>query len=198
MTGDVYWGGIPEVLCREASDATMLALGKRGSGSKKDALMLGRNFCSVIAKVRLPVLVGGDEERTLRQIFFIEKGRTDIYKTLPSVARLNQSFPDGVTGLVIQKNKAILQAGLAEIMTEFHKYNISDYFLIGHRGWSVPEIVASTCEHSADLIVIRRDRYLSIIKWLTGSTLEDLISAARLPMLLIQEYGLIHANDIEL
>ncbi len=187
MTGDLFWGRVPDVLCKEASDASMLALGKCGN-RHIDKHMLGSNFRIIINRVRLPILVGGDEARTLKQILFIEKSRRDISKTLALVARLQRSIHGGVIGLDIQKNNIAMQAGLSEIMAEFHKSGITDYRLVGHSGWSVAEIVAAACAYSADLIVIRRDRYPAMIKWLTGSTLGGFISAMPLPMLLIQEY----------
>jgi nucleotide-binding universal stress UspA family protein len=195
MTGDLFIGGVTEVLCQEAANVNLVALGKRGNGHTKKAHTLGSNFRNIISRVRQPILVGGEEERPLKRILFIEKSSRDISKTLDSVARLQNSIHGEVIGLDIQKSNIAMQAGLCEIMTEFHKIGITDYRLAGRPGWSVAEIVASAREYSADLVVIRKDRSPAMIKWLTGSTMEDFIEAMPLPVLLIHEYGLFHNLD---
>jgi nucleotide-binding universal stress UspA family protein len=147
--------------------------------------------------VRKPILVGGEEERPLKKILFIEKSRRDISKTLALVASLQKSIHGGLIGLDIKKNNIARQADLSEIMTEFHDIGITDYRLIGRAGWSVADISAAAREYSADLIVMRKDWSPAIIKWLTGSTLGGFIKAMPLPLLLIHEYGLIQNIDLE-
>lgn len=192
MTGDLVYGGVPEVFYLEASEASMLALGKRGEGHINDAHTLGNNFQAIINHVRKPILVGGEKERPLKKILLIEKSGRDISKTLGLAASLQESIHAGLIVLDIQKNNIARQAGLSEIMNEFRKIGITDYRLVGHAGWSVAEIEAAACEYSADLIVFRKDRSSAMIKWLTGSTLGGFILAMQLPILLIHEYGLIH------
>jgi nucleotide-binding universal stress UspA family protein len=198
MTGDLFYGGVPDVLNQEACDASMLALGKRGEGYIRDTHTLGSNFRAIINRVRKPILVGGEKERPLKKILFIEKSRRDISKTLALVASLQKSIHGGLIGLDIQKNNIAMQADLSEIMNEFHEIGVTDYRLVGHPGWSIADIAATARKFSADLIVMRKDRSPAMIKWLTGSTLGDLIKALPLPILLIQEYGLIHKIDFEL
>ncbi len=195
MTRDLFYGSVTEVLTREASVASMLALGKRGEGHKRDTHTLGSNFRAIINRVRKPLLVGGERKRPLRKILFIEKSRRDISKTLTLVVSLQRSIHSGLIGLDIQKNNIAMQAGLSEIMTEFHEIGITDYLLIGHAGRSVAEIAATARRNSADLIVMRIDRSPAMLKWLTGSTLGGFLMAMTLPMLLIHEYGLIHKID---
>jgi nucleotide-binding universal stress UspA family protein len=197
MAGDLVYGSVPDVFYQEASDAIMLALGKRGEGHIKETHTLGSNFRAIIEKQRKPILIGGEKERPLRKILFIEKSGRDISQTLDLVASLQKSIHGGLIGLDIQKNNIAMQVGLSEIMTEFRKIGITDYRLIGRAGWSVEDIEAAACEYSADLIVMRKDRSPVMIKWLTGATLGRLILAMQLPILLIHEYGLIYKIDLE-
>jgi nucleotide-binding universal stress UspA family protein len=185
MTGDLFFGGVTEVLCQEAEDAIMLALGKHGNGHGKNTHSLGKDFRTVINRLCLPVLVGGEDERPIKQLSLIIKSDRDIKDTLALMIRLQSNISTRLLVLDIQKNGTARQAGLSEIMVEFPEKGLHDFHLISHSSWSLTEIIAVLREYSADLIVIRRDRYPALIKWLTGSTLNRVVADMPLQLLLV-------------
>jgi nucleotide-binding universal stress UspA family protein len=186
VTTNLLAGGIPEMVIRSASQAQLLALGRRGNSHREDAGSLGHNFRKIAHQVHLPMLVGGSTSLSLHRLLLAYHGLAHANEALAWTARLQQSLAAEVIVLsVCQNNKSCLSGiSLEEIKDRLNRSNLGAYrFLTGH-GRPCTAIAAAAAANEVDLIVLGRYRHGALVHWLVGSTVDQLLRKTSLPLLI--------------
>jgi nucleotide-binding universal stress UspA family protein len=181
VTTELQAGGVPDVLLRAAEQARLLAIGRRGHGHEGDAHHLGQSFRRLAHHARLPLLIGGDEERRVRRLLLAYDGSERTQPALSWASLLQRTLPAEVVAVAVQENGLQeTQEWLAEARS-----NLADCRSVPRLGQPDEEIVAVAEEHQADLIVMGRYHHTALLGWLMGSTIDRVLQRTQLPVLIV-------------
>jgi nucleotide-binding universal stress UspA family protein len=185
VTTDLLFGSVPELILQEASQAKLLALGRRGHGHAMDVSYLGRNFRAIAHHVHQPILVGGDELRSTQRLLLAYNGSERATSALAWATLLQRTRQSEVIALAVQENSSASQPWLSEMQAQLDTGGLANYRFASRTGLPSTEIVAAASEHQVDLIVMGRYRHTALLEWLVGSTLDRVLCSTRLPVLVV-------------
>jgi nucleotide-binding universal stress UspA family protein len=184
-TTDLLFGGVPEMVLQEADQAQLLALGRRGHGHASDSGYLGRNFRAIAHHTTRPMLVGGDEERTVQRLLLAYNGGEHARHALAWAILLQRTLHLDVVVLSVKENGHASRVSSSEmVVDQLDQGGLSNYRFLSHEGRPAGEIVAAAAENDVDLIVMGRYRHGTLLEWLVGSTLDHVLRHTGLPVLI--------------
>ena len=186
VTTELLAGGVSELVLRNAAKARLLAIGRRGHGHKEVADSLGHNFRKIAHHVHLPMLVGGKKTPSLHRLLLAYHGQAHANDALNWAIKLKRDLSAEVIVLAIREdtdsgNGAV---SLEEIKNRLaHSDLAASRFLTG-QGRPSNEIAAAAVANDVDLIILGRYRHSAVLEWLVGSTVDRLLRATSLPVLI--------------
>ena len=186
VTTKLLAGGVSELILRDAAQARLLAVGRRGHGHKDNSEPLGHNFRRIAHHAHLPVLVGGSKTPLLHRLLLAYHGRAHANEALGWTAKLQSDLSAEVIVLSVHKDTESSQdaVSLEEIESRLaHSDLIAYRFLTGH-GLPATEMASVAVANDADLIIMGRYRHSAPLEWLVGSTVDRLLRATSLPVLI--------------
>jgi nucleotide-binding universal stress UspA family protein len=186
VTTSLLAGGVPEMVIREAAQAQMLALGRRGHRHRDDAKSLGYNFRKIAHQAHLPMLVGGLTTPSVHRLLLAYHGRAHADEALAWAARLQRSLSAEVIVLtVLEDTKSGLSGiGLEEIKAGLAQSDLDGYRFLTGQGRPAAVMADIAAASDVDLIILGSYRHGSLVEWLVGSTVDGLLQAASLPILI--------------
>jgi len=185
-TTSLLAGGVPEMIIRKASQAQMLAFGRRGHCHKDDAKSLGHNFRKIAHQVHLPMLIGGTTTPVLHRLLLAYHGLAHADEALAWAARLQRGLAAEVIVLSVCEDKQTCLSGISleEIKGRLVNSGLSAYrFLIG-QGRPSNAMAAAAAANDVDLIILGHYRHGALVEWFVGSTVDRLLRATSLPLLI--------------
>ena len=180
VTADLIAGGVPEMVLRQSEQARLLAIGRRGHGHEGDADHLGGSFRAIAHHAHLPLVIGGDEERTVRRLLLAYDGTKHAQPALAWASLLQPTLPAEVVVVAVQENG--LQS-TSEWLDEA-RARLPGCQCLHRLGQPADEIVAAATENQVDLIIMGRYRHTALLEWLTGSTVDRVLRGTQLPVLM--------------
>jgi nucleotide-binding universal stress UspA family protein len=186
VTIQMLAGGVPEMLVREASRARMLAIGRRGHGHKNALKSLGHNFRKIAHQVHRPILVGGLKTSSLRRLLLAYHGQGHADAALDWTLQLQRDLAAEVIVLCVGENNQSGSSGMSleAIRDRLAQSDLNAYRLLTSRGKPSSEIAAIASANDVDLIILGSYRHAALVEWLVGSTVDRLLQATSLPMLI--------------
>jgi nucleotide-binding universal stress UspA family protein len=184
VTTDLLFGGVPELVLRAASRAKLLALGRRGHGHARDSNHLGRNFRAIAHRAQPPILVGGDEQRSVQRLLLFSEGSKRAQHVLTWASLLQRTLPAEVIVLVVKQSSDQSQQWLSEIQAHLDRSGLVNYLLVSREGQPASEIVVAATEYRVDLIVMGGYHRLALLEWLAGSPPDYVLGHIQLPVLI--------------
>jgi len=180
VRAELLAGGVPEMVLRISEGARLLAIGRRGHGHEGDSDHLGQSFRTIARHAHLPLVIGGEEERTVRRLLLAYDGSERARSALAWASLLQGTLPAEVVVVAVEENGLEPSAEwLAEARAQL------DGCTCLHRvGQLASEIVAVAEENQADLIVMGRYRHAALLEWLIGSTVDRVLRGTQLPVLM--------------
>lgn len=180
VTAEVLAGGVPEIVLRQSKEARLLAIGRRGLSHEGDPHHLGQSFRTIAHHTHLPLVIGGDEERTVRRLLLAYDGSKHARSALAWASLLQRTLSAEVTVVAVQENGLqSTKEWLAEARAQ-----LAGCQCLGRLGQPASEIVAAAGETQADLIVLGRYRHTALLEWLMGSTVDRVLRGTELPVLM--------------
>jgi nucleotide-binding universal stress UspA family protein len=180
VTAELLAGGVPEMVLRNSEQARLLAIGRRGHGHEGDPYHLGQSFRTIAHHTHLPLIIGGDKERTVRRLLLAYEGSAHTQPALNWASLLQRTLPAEVVVLAVQENgRQPTREWLEEARAQ-----LSDCRCLHRLGQPASEIVAVAEETQADLIVMGRYRHTALLEWLIGSTVDRVLRGTQLPVLM--------------
>jgi nucleotide-binding universal stress UspA family protein len=180
VTAELLAGGVSELVLRESKKARLLAIGRRGHGHEADPHHLGQSFRTIAHHTNLPLVIGGNEERTVRRLLLAYDGSKHAQPALAWASQLQRALPAEVMVVAVQENG--LQAAdewLAEARSQ-----LAGCKCLQRLGQPAREIVAVSEENLVDLIIMGRYRHTALLEWLIGSTVDRVLRGTQLPVLM--------------
>jgi nucleotide-binding universal stress UspA family protein len=180
VTADLLAGGVQEMVLRQSEQARLLAMGRRGHGHQGDTHHLGRSFRTIAHHAHLPLIIGGDEARTVRRLLLAYDGTKHAQPALAWASLLQRTLPAEVMVVAVQENG--LQS-TSEWLEEA-RAQLAGCQCLHRLGQPGSEIVAAADETQADLIVMGRYRHTVLLEWLLGSTVDRVLRGTQVPVLM--------------
>jgi nucleotide-binding universal stress UspA family protein len=179
-------GGVPEMVIREAAQAQMLALGRRGHCHRDDSKSLGHNFRKIAHQAHLPMLAGGLTTPSLQRLLLAYHGLAHADEALAWTARLQRGLAAEIVVLsVCEDTKSCLSGiSLEEIRTRLADSDLDAYRFLTGQGRPSTAMAAVAAANEVGLIILGRYRHGALVEWLVGSTVDRLLRATSLPILI--------------
>ena len=186
VTTSLLAGGVPEMVIREAAQAQMLALGRRGHRHRDDSKSLGHNFRKIAHQAHLPMLVGGLTTPSLHRLLLAYHGLAHADEALAWTARLQRGLAVEVIVLsVCEDTKSCLSGiSLEEIKARLAQSHLDGCRFLTGQGRPSTAMAAFAAANDVDLIILGRYRHGALVEWLVGSTVDRLLRATSLPILI--------------
>jgi nucleotide-binding universal stress UspA family protein len=186
VTTRLLAGGVPEMVLRNASQARLLAIGRRGHGHKDHSESLGHNFRKIAHHVHLPMLVGGKKATALHRLLLAYHGQAHADEALVWTAQLQRDLSAEVIVLNVREETESSQGAvsLEEIKDRLAHSDLAAYRFMTHQGQPAAEIAAIAVANDVDLIILGHYRHSALLEWLVGSTVDRLLRATSLPVLI--------------
>jgi nucleotide-binding universal stress UspA family protein len=181
VTAELLAGGVPEMVLRESEQARLLAIGRRGHGHEGALHHLGQSFLTIAHHAHLPLIIGGDEERTVRRLLLAYDSSKRAQSALDWASSLQRTLAPEVVVVAVQENR--LQS-TSEWLEEA-RAQLSGCQCLHRLGQPASEIVAAADEIQADLIALGRYRHTALLEWLMGSTVDRVLRGTELPVLMV-------------
>jgi len=187
LTTRLMAGGVSELVLRNAAQAQLLAIGRRGHGHTDDSKSLGHNFRKIAHHVHVPMLVGGKTTPCLHRLLLAYDGQEHADEALAWTAQLQRDLSAEVIVLTVCEDTESCQAGmsLAEIEDRLAKSDLETYRLLTGQGRPSTAMAAIAAANDVDLIILGRYRHPALLEWLVGSTVDRLLRATSLPVLIV-------------
>ncbi len=182
-TTDLLFGGVPEMVLREAGQAQLLAVGRRGHGHTGDSGYLGRNFQAIAHHTLRPMLVGGDDERSVQRLLLAYNAGEHARHALAWAILLQRTLSSDVVVLNVKEGGHTSRNMSSKMVDDLDQGGLTNYRFLSREGQPAEEIVAAAAENDVDLIVMGRYRHTALLEWLVGSTLDRVLRHTPLPVL---------------
>jgi nucleotide-binding universal stress UspA family protein len=180
VTTELVAGGVEEMVVRGAEQASLLAIGRRGHSHEREPEHLGRTFRAIAHAAHLPLIVGGDEERTVRRLLLAYDGAENTRPALLWASRLQHTLATEVAVVAVQEyERQPTGEWLAEAQAQLENCQC-----LPRLGQPAGEILDAAEEAQVDLIVMGRHRHAALLEWLTGSTVDRVLRGTQLPVLM--------------
>ena len=182
VTTNMYLGNVPDLILENAKGAFFLALGRRGNSHVNDIDYLGEYFRQIVHHTPVPLILGGDLVRPIKQIFLIYDGSKEANRALKWARYLRESLSARMSiGLAESDEREI---DLALLNTQFSEENLAvdDILHLEHR--SINGIVDSINHSQADIVVMGGYRRSEFVAWFAGSPVDQIIRQISLPILI--------------
>jgi nucleotide-binding universal stress UspA family protein len=180
VTTELLAGGIPEMVLRESKQARLLAIGRRGHGHEGDAHHLGRNFRTIAHHAHLPLVIGGDEERSVRRLLLAYDGTKHAQSALAWASLLQRTLPAEVIVVAVQEND--LQSTNEWLSSA--RSQLAGCRCLHRLGQPASNIVTVAKENQADLILMGRYRHTALLEGLFDSTVDQVLRVTQVPVLM--------------
>jgi nucleotide-binding universal stress UspA family protein len=183
-TTDLLFGGVPEMVLREAGQVQLLAMGRRGHGHTGDSGYLGSNFQAIAHHTLRPMLVGSDEERSVQRLLLAYNAGEHAPHALAWAILLQRTLSSDVVVLNVKEGGHTSQNMSSKMVDDLDQGGLTNYRFLSREGQPAEEIVAAAAENNIDLIIMGRYRHAALIEWLVGSTLDRVLRHTPLPVLI--------------
>lgn len=181
-------GVVSEVLTTEAHKNDLLVIGTKGERFRVAEILLGSTFEEVVRRVNRPIIVvpSGCERFYIKRILLAYDGSDKASNALQFVANALEGRGISLELLVVQ-DSMIPDASAA--MEEARKYLSGRDLEVRYsllQGEAAPLIHQHAALHQCDMIVMGSYDPSFLRNLLLGSTTDDLIAQAKLPVLLMR------------
>jgi nucleotide-binding universal stress UspA family protein len=180
VTAELLAGGVPEMVLRESEQARLVAIGRRGHSHEGEPDHLGGSFRLIAHHARVPLVIGGDGERTVRRLLLAYDGTKHAQPALDWAASLQRALPAEVVVVAVQENE---RQSTSEWLAKA-RAQLAGCQCQSRVGQPADEILAAAEETQADLIVMGRYHHTALLEWLTGSIVDRVLRGTQLPVLM--------------
>lgn len=184
---DIVFSGVTDLLEERAQKATLLALGRRGNRHGEDPTHLGRHFRTTAHHTSTPLLVGGDEIKTIHRLLLVYDGGVRAQSALTWASILQRTLTAEVVVVPIGNDKKAVEKERyqQQVMSHLTPNERGSYQFLDPCNRDSKQIIATADEQQVDLILMSGYKHqTALLEWLSGSVLDEVLKHTPLPVLL--------------
>lgn len=176
-------GSPSDIICEKAALVDLLIIGARGEFAKWKKTLVGATLDAVMRQWNKPILITPQKFQKISKILFAYDGSDRSNKALQLLAFCATNLKATVTILTVHDNQQIRKKLLNEASIYLAPYEIT-VELIGASGNPEKEIIRVSQDDKCDLIIMGAFGHSRIREAILGSTTEQVIRHASIPVLL--------------
>lgn len=175
FSGDVIFGGVNELILKEAAKpaARWLALGRRGRTSEGSGL--GSHFVDIAHHAEIPLLVGGTAEADLAKLLVVHDGSEHAEDVCSLAGELAEALSSEVSLVGIGDPKAGPPPSWEAQARKSLGAVGEGAKVIAPEGKGGAAILSAADRCQADLIIMSHFRHQEWVQWLVGSPAEHVL-----------------------
>jgi nucleotide-binding universal stress UspA family protein len=182
VSASLLFGGVSENIVKNASQAKLLVLGRRGNSHSNDAAHLGQYFQSMASHVRIPVLIGGDNHRFIEHILLAYDGSAAAKSALKWAVKFQQTMHCPVRVVAVNETSASTAHWLRKIERELEAEGLEISDLIARQADPVKIILDTVGDSHPDLILMGKNRHIRLLQWLVGNKVNKILRNTQRPI----------------
>lgn len=183
--GKLAFGGLPDLILKEAETADLLALGRHGLGHRGRTNYLGHNFRAIAHHVGRPLIVGGDLGYWPGTVLVALDGQANSARVLQWAALLERAMEPRQT-LVLAlggKGSPVSAESDEELPAMLEAAGLNNYQLVNRRGSPAKAISHIAQSGQVDLILMGSSPHRTLLDWFRGEALEAVLRQTSMPLL---------------
>ncbi|MFQ5648799.1 MAG: universal stress protein [bacterium] len=177
------YGAPVDVILEKSRLVDMLIIGARGEFAKWKKNMVGATLDAVMRQWNKPLLITPQKFRKMSKIIFAYDGSDRSNKALQLAGFFATQLEAGLSVLTVHDKPSMRQKFLNEARAYLEPYHVA-FDLTGVAGHPEKEIVQVADETGCDLIIMGAFGHSRIREAILGSTTEQVIRNANIPVLL--------------
>jgi nucleotide-binding universal stress UspA family protein len=182
MSTSLIFGGVSENIVKNASQAKLLVLGRRGNSHSDDSVHLGQYFQSMATRVRIPILIGGDNHRFIEHILLAYDGSRTAKSALKWAVRIQKAMHSPVCVVAVNESSEPTPHWLRKIEQELQAEGLEIGDLIARKSDPL-NVILTTIENShPDLILMGKNHHTRLLQWLIGSKVNKILQNTQRPI----------------
>jgi nucleotide-binding universal stress UspA family protein len=183
---ELLFGGVPEQIVREAAQASLLAIGRRGHAQAGQPSYLGSNCRAITHGTNVPLLVGGNAQPSVKRILLAYDGSECAQPAMQWSALAQQAFSAQVTVLPLWRDGdgASARDREAEDETHLSQGGLVDYRVVHLDARRSDGIASVATEEQADMIVLGACRHNSFPGRLFDHSEDSVLRHTEVPLIL--------------
>ena len=180
-------GGIPETVINLMEHARLLAIGLRGHGHSARDDYLGSNFKAIAHRAKIPMIVGGSEQRPLRKLLLAYNGKPHAKDALAWANQLQDKLRVQVHVVTVEEedDPARSEAWIRDVKQVLFQCKLGNCQFHSRKGHPASEIAAAAKDVQADLLIMGGYRHKALLEWLGGSTVDEVLRTTVLTCLVV-------------
>jgi nucleotide-binding universal stress UspA family protein len=182
VSASLLFGGVSENIVRNASQAKLLVLGRRGNSHSDDDGHLGQYFQSMASRVRIPVLIGGNNHRFIEHILLAYDGSAAAKSALKWAVKFQHAMHCPVCVVAVNETSKPTSDWLRKIETELKTEGLEISELIARQADPVRAILNIVDDSHPDLILMGKNRHPRFLQWLVGSKVNKILQNTQRPI----------------
>jgi nucleotide-binding universal stress UspA family protein len=182
VTTQLLFGGVPELVLENASQAQMLTLGRRGRRHEKNSEHLGSYFRQIAYHSPIPILAGGDIDRPIKHLFLLHDGSPGFDLVLDWTVRLQHHLSAKVYVAVMDQGDQ--DQIPPDIVDQMVQHELIDFYHQPLREESIHGVIEAILASETDLILVGGYHHPEILEWLVGSKNDQILRQSQLPVLI--------------
>lgn len=179
-TTELRRGIISKEICEAAESRDLIVMGKRGEGAPWASFLLGSTYEAVVRAAKVPVLGVAGEARKIRKMLAAYDGSPRARDAIKYAAWFMESGDRELVVLVIgkpQRGEALLEEARQALK------GVQGVRFVRRTGHAAETILSVAESEEVDLLLIGGYSRRRFISFLFGSTVEQVVRKAEMPVL---------------
>jgi nucleotide-binding universal stress UspA family protein len=182
VSASLLFGGVSENIVKNASQAKLLVLGRRGNSHSNDSAHLGQYFQSMAYHVQIPILVGGNSHRFIEHILLAYDGSDRAKSALNWAVLFQRTMHCPVSVVAVNETSEPTTHWLRKIEHELQAEGLEISDLIANQADPVKVILNTVGNSQPDLILLGKNRHARLLQKLVGSKVDKILRHTQGPI----------------
>jgi nucleotide-binding universal stress UspA family protein len=182
LSTSLLFGGVTEHIVKNASQAKLLVLGRRGNSHSNDPAHLGQYFRSMAYHVQIPILVGGNKHRFIEHILLAYDGSDRAKSALNWAVKFQRTMHCPVSVVAANETSEPTTQWLRKIEQELQAAGLEVCDLIANQADPVNAILKTVGNSEPDLILLGKNRHARLLQKLVGSKVDRILQHTQSPI----------------
>jgi len=186
---EMLLGNVEDLILDRASDALMIAMGRRGNRHADQPDHLGSHFWQVVHKARVPVIVAGDVvPHQIRRLLFGFGGQEHDIKALHGLTVLQRDLgADVLVALPDDPDEEQARRWREQVLARVAREDQAHYRFLRRPEKLAEALIAILREEEVDLVVMsEHHRRLALLDELLGSPLDTVLAKTQQPVIIVR------------
>ena len=184
IDSEVVFGNTGKLLEEAASNAFMVAFGRRGRSRAEERNTLGRHFRQIANHISPPIIAGGDRQVKIRKGLLAYDMKEQTQHALAWALMMERALGIEMDAVSVVEPAQDAQAHIRQVHERLVTAGLPNSDVLTPVGDPAAEILKAIDQTKADLLVIGCNEMTNVLDWISGSTLDKVLRGSQVPALI--------------